>query len=110
MVKKRIRNLKPVINAYIRLLKEQIPVHMVILFGSYARKAPRDWSDIDLVVISSAFHGGTKEDHLLLSRIARKVTPQIEAIPFRPKDLKNYEKGDFLHEVLSTGKIVYKAS
>lgn len=110
MVKKRIRNLKPILNRYLRLLREQIPVEMVVLYGSYARGAPRDWSDIDLIVVSTAFNGGTKGDYLLLSRTARKVTPQIEALPFRPADLKNYEKGDFLDEVLSTGKIIYKAA
>lgn len=108
MVEKQIKDLKQVLERYIALLKEQIPVEQVILYGSYARGTPRDWSDIDLVVVSPAFNGGTKEDYLLLSRAARKITPQIEAIPFRPKDLENYEQGDFIDEVLSTGKIVYE--
>lgn len=110
MVEKKIKNLKKKINEYVELLRKEIPVEMVILFGSYSRGNPRDWSDVDLVVISPAFHGGTEEDYLLLSRAARKITPQIEAIPFRPIDIKEYEKGDFIDEVLRTGKIVYKAA
>lgn len=110
MVKKKIRNLNILLKKYIGLIKNQIPVELVVLYGSYARGTSRDWSDIDLIVVSPAFHGGTKEDYLLLSRAARKVTPQIEAIPFRPKDLENYESGDFIDEVLKTGRVIYKAA
>lgn len=110
MVEKKIKNLKPLLERYIKLLEEQIPVELVILYGSYAHGKERDWSDIDLIVVSPAFKGGTEEDYLLLSRIARKITPQIEAIPFRPKDLQHYERGDFIDEVLNTGKIIYKAA
>jgi len=108
MVKKRIKNLKAILKKYRELLEEQIPVEQIILYGSYARGTPRDWSDIDLIVVSPAFHGGTKEDYLLLSRTARKVTPQIEAIPLKPEDIKNCEAGDFIDEILNTGKVIYK--
>ena len=108
MVEKRIKNLDKILREFIKMVEKEIPIEMVILYGSYAQGTPRDWSDIDLIVVSSAFNGGTKEDYLLLSRIARKITPQIEAIPYRPKDLENYENGDFIAEVISTGKVIYK--
>lgn len=108
MLKKRIKNVKKLVKDFIKLL--EIPVEQVILFGSYAKGTERDWSDIDIVVVSPAFHGGTKEDYLLLCRAARKITPQIEAIPLRPKDLKEYENGDFIDEILSSGKVLYKAA
>ena len=110
MAEKKIKNIEFVLRKYISLLKKQIPVTMVILYGSYARGKPNEWSDIDLIVVSPAFHGGTKEDYLLLCRTARKITPQIEAIPYRPVDLEKYESGDFIDEILSTGKIIYKAA
>lgn len=110
MVGKKIKNIDELIQKYIQELLKQIPVKLVILYGSYAKGTPRDWSDIDLVVVSSAFGGGTEEDYLLLSRVARKITPQIEAIPLRPEDLENYEKGDFIDEILKNGKQLYKAA
>lgn len=110
MVEKKIKNLNTKLKKYIKLLQEQIPITLVILYGSYARGTPRDWSDVDLVVVSPAFHGGTKEDYLLLSRTARKITPQIEAIPLKPADLQDYESGDFIDEVMNTGKVIYKAA
>lgn len=110
MVKKRVKNLKKLLNLYIKVLQKSIPVDMVILYGSYARGQPRDWSDIDLIVVSSLFNGGTIDDYLLLSRAARKVTPQIEAIPYKPSDIRGRVKGGFIDEIMKSGKIIYKAS
>ncbi|MBU4484904.1 nucleotidyltransferase domain-containing protein [bacterium] len=110
MVSKKIKNVDELIQKYIEELVKQIPVKFIILYGSYAKGNPRDWSDIDLIVVSPAFKGGTEEDYLLLSRAARKITPQIEAIPLRPEDLENYEKGDFIDEVLKNGKKIYRAA
>ncbi len=106
MVEKRIRNLRQVLKAYRRKLEEKIRVEKMILFGSYARGKPHDYSDVDLAVISPDFHGGTERDFLLLARAAREITPLIEAFPYTPKDLKKRQRGDFLDEILRTGKVV----
>jgi predicted nucleotidyltransferase len=88
-------------------LEKKITVEKVILFGSYARNAPHDFSDIDILVVSPDFHGGTMKDCALLDRIARKINPLIEAIPYSSNDFENFEKGDFIHEIRLTGKIIF---
>ncbi|MDO8527555.1 MAG: nucleotidyltransferase domain-containing protein [Deltaproteobacteria bacterium] len=88
-------------------LKKHIRVERVILFGSYARGNPRPWSDIDLIVISPDFHGGTMEDHRLLARVARDVTPQIEALPYLPQDFQNVDGRTFEGSILREGKTLY---
>lgn len=108
MVEKRIKNLKKVLRQYREKLSEKIDVHKMILFGSYARGTPRDYSDVDLAVISPDFRGGTEEDYLLLGRAAREVTPLIEAFPYTPRDIRNHVRGDFLDHILKTGKVVYR--
>jgi len=105
MVEKRIKNLKKLLNAYRKMLEKKIRVKKLILFGSYAQGTPRDYSDIDVAVISPDFQGGTLEDYLLLGRAAREVTPLIEAFPYTPHDLKKRRPGDFLDEILKTGKV-----
>ncbi len=107
MVEKRIKNLSAVLNQYRKKLEKKIRIRKIILFGSYAKGTPRDYSDLDLAVISPDFRGGTQKDYLLLSRVAREVTPIIEAFPYTPQDLKQYQRGDFLDEIIRTGKIVY---
>ncbi|MFH1829293.1 MAG: nucleotidyltransferase domain-containing protein, partial [Pseudomonadota bacterium] len=89
------------------LLKKRIHVQRVILFGSYARGNPRPWSDIDLAIISPDFHGGTEQDHLLLAEIARRITPQIEAIPYLPDDFLNCDSRSFEADIQRHGKVIY---
>ncbi len=109
MVTKRIKNLNKVLREYRRKLQQRIKIRQVILFGSYARGRPRDYSDVDLAIISPDFEGGTKRDYLLLDRAARDISPLIEAFPYTPRELKKRVKGDFLDEILRTGKVVYQS-
>lgn len=108
MLAKRIKNIDEVIDQYILELKKQIRVDQVILFGSYGRGTPRDYSDIDLVVVSPDFEGGTEKDYLILDRAARKINCLIEAIPYNRNDFQDHETGDFLDEIQKTGRIIYK--
>ena len=54
MVKAKIsqQEMKKFVNDFIRSLeKNNLQVRRVVLFGSYARGNPRDYSDIDLAVL-----------------------------------------------------------
>ncbi|MFH1653233.1 MAG: nucleotidyltransferase domain-containing protein [Pseudomonadota bacterium] len=108
MFKKRIKDVNPIVKKFIKELEKEIRVEKIILYGSYARGEARDYSDIDLLVISPDFEGGTLKDYKILDRAARRVTPLIEAIAYTPADFENFEKGDFIHEIRTSGKIVYK--
>ena len=107
MVQAIYENVEEVIFRFIRDLEEQIRVEKVILFGSYARGTPRPFSDIDLIVISPDFHGGTLEDHILLAKVARRITPQIEALPYLPQDFQEADSRSFEGALLHEGKTVY---
>jgi predicted nucleotidyltransferase len=96
-----------VVARFVEELKMSIRVERVILFGSYARGNPRPWSDIDLAVISPDFHGGTEEDHLLLARVARRITPQIEALPYLPDNFVDCDSRTFEASILLNGKVLY---
>lgn len=103
MVEKRIKNIKNVLKAYREKLEETIKVNQMILFGSYARGTQRDYSDIDVAVISDNFQGNS-QDYLILDRAARAVTPLIEAFPYTTQEMKERQRGSFLDEILKTGK------
>ena len=108
MFEKRVKNINELIETFVRELQKQIRIDAVILFGSYCHQTPHDYSDIDIAVISPDFEGGTEKDCLLLDRIARRIHPLIEAIPYNSKDFKNFEPGDFIDEILKTGHVVYR--
>lgn len=107
MVQEIYQNVEEIVKNFIKRLSKHVRVERVILFGSYSRGHPRPWSDIDLAVISSDFHGGTEQDHLLLAKIAREITPQIEAIPYLPEDFKDVDPLSFEAALLKEGKTIY---
>ena len=107
MVQAIYENVEEIVTRFIKELEKHIRVERVILFGSYARGTPRPFSDIDLIVVSPDFHGGTLEDHMLLAKVARRITPQIEALPYLPQDFQETDPRSFEGAILRDGKTLY---
>ncbi len=95
-----------VIEQFVQLVAEQIPLTKVIFYGSHAKGNAREDSDINLVVISPAF-GRKLRDLRLLTDIAMECDEDISALPYGTSELQNLAPGTFLDEVLRTGKVVY---
>lgn len=97
--------LDEIIRGFVSILKNEMPIHDVILFGSYAQGKAREHSDIDLAIISDWFSNKTHiESMQYLSRIAASYNSLIEALPFTIEEYKNFDKRTFLANVLKTGR------
>jgi predicted nucleotidyltransferase len=73
----------------------------VILFGSYARNTPHEWSDVDLALVSDDFTGMRWEDRDKIS------LADIKFVDIEPHIFNSayFEKGDpFIEEIIKTGK------
>ncbi|MCK5475968.1 MAG: nucleotidyltransferase domain-containing protein [Candidatus Pacebacteria bacterium] len=106
MVRKKVytnKEIKEIIFEYKKLLKKEgVEFNKIYLFGSYAKSHPRDWSDIDIAVISEKFGKDSFEEQLLIDRIADKVSYAIEPHPFHPRDL-NDRWSSLASEIKKTG-------
>jgi len=59
-----------------------IPVYQGVIFGSQVHGHPDQWSDIDLLVVSTRFdQPRTRADLNLLWRLAARTDNRIEPIP-----------------------------
>ena len=110
MVRKKVytnKEIKKIIFEYKKLLKKEgVEFNKIYLFGSYAKNHPRDWSDIDVAVVSKKFGKDSFKEQLLIDRIADKVSYAIEPHPFHPRDLKD-KWSSLASEIKKTGiKIV----
>jgi predicted nucleotidyltransferase len=91
-----------IIKKYLHELEiNNIPVQQVILFGSHANGNPREESDIDIALISTAFTGNRFDDRRRIVPLRRKIDNLIEPIPFRPEDF--YEGGILADAIKKTG-------
>ena len=93
---------------YIRLLTDDYNVYAVILFGSHAQGRAGDYSDIDLAVFSEDFGKDPFTEMKGLLKLRRKINPDIEPLPFSKQVFFEHDKAEFVSEILSKGKLIYK--
>ena len=86
------------------LQRNNIPIQGAFIFGSYAKENPKEESDIDVALISTAFTGDRFEDRRKIVPFRRKIDNRIEPIPFRPEDFE--EGGNLVDEIKKTGKAI----
>jgi len=82
---------------YADLVKEEMNVEAIYLFGSFVNGNHDQDSDIDIAIVTDDFSGDIIEDTLKLMRIRRKVDTRIEPHPLR-KD------NPFVKEIIAIGR------
>ncbi len=95
---------KSEIDNYLQQLRaDGLPIQSVFLFGSYAKGNIRQWSDIDLCVVSPKFKDSVSANQYLWSkRVIRDVNYAIEPIGFSPREFSdNYNS--LVQEIKRTG-------
>jgi predicted nucleotidyltransferase len=86
-----------------------VPVERIILYGSHQRGMAHKDSDIDVAVFSEVFGPPHRlEFSGVLSEAKWTTEPMIEAIGFHPSVLEHLNPISFLHEIVSTGEVVYQ--
>ncbi len=79
----------------------------IILFGSHARGAAREDSDIDLLVIASFEGTGFRQSLKILNRLDIRLP--VDLIAYRPEDVeRRYAEGDpLIRDALDHGEVLY---
>ncbi|MDI6793932.1 MAG: nucleotidyltransferase domain-containing protein [bacterium] len=100
--------LNQIVRQYIDILRDNVNLYAVIIFGSYAKGTPGEYSDIDMAIFSEDFGWNPLKEMKMLCQLRRKVDTDIEPLPFPRKDFFEHASADFVAEILQNGKIVYQ--
>lgn len=107
MVKK-LSEVKNIIKEYKEeLRKNNIRASKLILYGSYATGAPRPYSDIDLIVISSdliRFSPLRRQE--VLAELTINIDAPLEVIGYTPEEFKKSGHTIFGQIIRQTGKLL----
>lgn len=106
-------NFEEIAAQLVALFKDsEIRVERLYLYGSQASGKAHSGSDVDIVLISKDLEKFPPLKRLeLFGRIAWKCTTPVEIIGYTPDEVKDKKgKSIFWDEVLSTGRIIYKAA
>ena len=80
----------------------------IVLYGSYAKGEPHEWSDIDLAVISPDFEGiPMNRRQEIITRLTLHRAPNISPIGYPTSEYQSPGPHSFLREVIHTGRVVY---
>jgi len=94
--------IRKIIDRYIDALrKNHVPIKHAVLFGSYAQGKYKEWSDIDIALVSDVFEGNRFEDRGKIRRINLSVSSDLEVLPYRPEDFTPDDP--FVKEIMETG-------
>jgi predicted nucleotidyltransferase len=98
--------INPTINktilTYLNLLNENnIKIIKAYLFGSYSSGNNKEWSDIDLALISDKFSGDNFDNRNMISKITISVDGRLEPHTFKTSDFN--ESNPFAREIINTG-------
>lgn len=89
------------IKEFIAQLKKFIPIKSVYLFGSCVDGSNKDYSDIDVAIVSDSFEGFILADIEKIVSNTNNINRMIEPHPFRTEDFT--EDNPFVKEIIATG-------
>lgn len=100
--------LKKELREFTDILKKEYDLYALVLFGSYADGTASEYSDVDIAVFSDDFGEDVLFDMKRLFKLRRKIATDIEPLPFKKKDFSEHEPSDFIHQIVSRGKVIFK--
>ena len=96
------------IKAIIPLIKENINLDYLVLFGSYANGTNHKWSDIDLAIVSNNLPKGILNDKTRnILRGLNNIDYMFEPHFFRTEKWENPGHGSFTEYIKKQGEVIY---
>jgi predicted nucleotidyltransferase len=90
-----------IVNSFIAIIKQDIKIDEVYLFGSYAKGTSNEYSDIDIAIVSKDFEGIRFFDRKKLLKYLVKINTDIELHTFKTEDFTTDDP--FVAEIIKTG-------
>ena len=97
---------REIAKTYAKEVKKILDPSAILVFGSYINGNPHEYSDIDIAVIVNDFKGDWLETGVMLCRLSRQVSFDIEP---HLLDIAK-DKSGFVEYILKTGEFIYRAA
>ena len=102
---------RDIILEYVNTLQEYIVVDKAILVGSYARGCPREWDEIDVIIISSDFKSvdnGYRRNDLLIDKAVKVHEWLLPRGGYTPDEYAHHADELGLARYKAFGKVIYE--
>ncbi len=94
-------DIKLIARHFIEGIQKLYRIEAAYLYGSYAKGAPSEWSDIDIAIVSPDFSDDLLNERLTLTQLAIPLDNRIEPKPFNKR---SFDPNDpLVHEIIKHG-------
>jgi predicted nucleotidyltransferase len=94
-------DIKLIARHFIEEIQKLYRIEAAYLYGSYAKGAPSEWSDIDIAIVSPDFSDDLLNERLTLTQLAIPLDNRIEPKPFNKR---SFDPNDpLVHEIIKHG-------
>lgn len=106
-------NIEEKLGKYVKSITSVMDVDLIILFGSYAKGNPHEYSDIDLAVVSKELDPNVprwENIKIIKDKGNLHFDPDLQLVPFAKEAFDNDADspiGSFIREIKQTGKVIY---
>lgn len=105
MAKEKFAKINKIIKDYIDVIREDLPVTKVILYGSYAKGTAKKESDIDIAIISKNFGRNPREEgQYLFRKLWKTNNSAIDPVGYSPQGFDSPSPSPLLYEIRKYGK------
>ena len=101
------------LRTFVKNVTSVFNVDKIILFGSYAKGNPREYSDIDIALVSKDLdpkRARWENIEFVMQKANLEHDPDLQLIPFTKEAFENDKDspiGSFIREIKKTGKVIY---
>ena len=105
--------LKNKLSNFIDSVTKVFSIDKIVLFGSYAKGNPHEYSDIDIALVSKDLdptRARWENIEYIWEKSNIEYDPDLQLIPFAKESFDNDADspiGSFIREIKETGKIIY---
>ena len=94
-------DVRKIVRHFLDEIQKTHKVELAFLYGSYAKGASNEWSDIDIAIVSPDFSDDLLEERLALTKLAIPIDDRIEPKPF---NMRSFDPNDpLVYEIIKNG-------
>ena len=98
-----------ILDKIVKKITENTPTEKIILFGSWAKEAATDDSDLDLLVVMNV-QGSKRQEAIKIDLLLEGIPLPTDVIVITPEDIKKYCNcpGTIIRQAVQEGRVLYE--
>lgn len=101
--------IQPILDRIVSRIVENSLTEKIILFGSWAKGAATDDSDLDLLIVMNV-RGSKRQEAIKVDLLLEGIPLPTDVIVVTPQDIEKYRNcpGTIIRQALQEGKVLYE--